>query len=154
MAPNGLKFTHSPHIDPLKRHCSALTIQSDPRGHFALLIDQVRKQENYENVLFQINNLSGNNIDLLKYVSKLDGMTVFQPMSVYKEKDDEKATQERILGNECFKKGNINQAFMHYSFSITKAVYPNKTNLEKDQVLLTYHIQSRIKLMKINLRFA
>ena len=51
-AQNGLQFTHSPSIDPLKRHCSVATIQSDPKGHFSTLVDQLRKQENFQNVLF------------------------------------------------------------------------------------------------------
>ena len=70
MSSNGLQFTHSPSIDPLKRHCSVATIQSDPKGHFSTLIDQLRKQENFQNVLLQINNLSGNNLELLKFVFK------------------------------------------------------------------------------------
>ena len=131
----GLKFTHSPSIDPLKRHCSAATIQSDPKGHFAMLIDQLRKQENYENVLLQINTFSGrNNLELLKFVSNLEGMSLFTPKVIFKGKDDELAIKERFVGNEAFQKGNFTQAFIHYSYSIMKADYPKQNNDEKDKV--------------------
>ena len=56
-APSGLMFTHSPSIDPLRRHCSIATVQSDPKGHFSALVDQLRKQENFQNVL-QVTNMS------------------------------------------------------------------------------------------------
>ena len=135
MSSNGLQFTHSPSIDPLKRRCSAATIQSDPKGHFSLLIDQLRKQENYENVLLQISNFAGNNMELLKYVSKLEGMSMFSPKSIYKQKDEEQATKERLVGNEYFKKGKVNQAFMHYSFSILRAVHSNPSSSENEKVI-------------------
>ena len=123
MSSNGLQFTHSQSIDPLKRHCSVATIQSDPKGHFSTLIEQLRKQENFQNVLLQISNFSGNNLELLKFVSQLDGMSIFSPKPIYKQKDEELATKERLAGNDYFKKGKVNEAFSHYSLSILKAVY-------------------------------
>ena len=128
MSSSGLQFTHSPSIDPFKRHCSIATIQSDPKGHFSTLIDQLRNQENYENILLQIGNFADNNLELLKYVSKLEGMSMFSPKPIYKQKDDELATKERLVGNEYFKKGKVNEAFMNYSFSILKAEYSKANN--------------------------
>ena len=135
MSSTGLKFTHSPSIDPLRRHCSAVTIQSDPKVHFCTLIDHLRKQENYENVLLQVNQHSHNNLELVKYVSQLEAMALFVPQSFYKNKDEELATKERLVGNEAFKKGNFIDAFKHYSFSIMKAVYPGSTNNTGEQVI-------------------
>ena len=131
MDSQGLKFTHSPSIDPLKRHCSVATIQSEPKGHFSRLIDQLRKQENFENVILQISSLVGNNFELLKFVSKLEGMSMFSPQSIYKKKDEELATKERLIGNDYFKKGKLNEAFDHYSLSIIKATYTSGTQNEK-----------------------
>jgi hypothetical protein len=102
------------------------TIQSDPKGHFSALIEQLRKQENFQNVLLQINNFSGNNLELLKYVSQLEGMAMFSPKPCYRQKDEELATKERLAGNDYFKKGKVNEAFTHYSLSILKAVYTDE----------------------------
>ena len=134
MSSSGLQFTHSPSIDPLKRHCSAATIQSDPKGHFCTLINQLRKQEKFENVLLQIKNLSGNNTELLKYVSKLEGMSMFSPKPFCKRKDDDLATKERLVGNEYFKKKKVNEAFVHYSLSILKAVHMDASSDKNEKV--------------------
>ena len=128
MSSNGLQFTHSPSIDPLKRHCSVATIQSDPKGHFSSLVEQLRKQDNFVNVLLQINTLSEDNLELLRYVSKLEGMSMFSPHPIYQQKNEELATKERMVGNEHFKKGKVNDAFAHYSLSIVKAQYTS-TNI-------------------------
>ena len=120
---SGLQFTHSPSIDPLKRHCSAATIQSDPKGHFSSLVDQLRKQENFQNVLLQINNFGENNTEILKFVSQMEGMSMFSPQPIFKRKDEELAIKERLIGNDLFKKGKIHEAFAHYSHSILKAEY-------------------------------
>ena len=145
MSSNGLQFTHSQSIDPLKRHCSVATIQSDPKGHFSTLIDQLRKQENFQNVLLQINNLSGNNLELLKFVSQLEGMAMFSPKPIYKEKDEDIATKERLAGNDYFKKGKINEAFSHYSLSILKAVYTD-TSRDKPGKVITKSFLIKISI--------
>ena len=130
-APSGLQFTHSPGIDPLKRHCSAATIQSDPKGHFSSLVDQLRKHENFQNILLQINNLKDNNSEILKFVSQMEAMSMFSPQPIFKKKDEEFAIKERLIGNDLFKKGKIHEAFVHYSHSILKAEY-SKTNGSKE----------------------
>ena len=59
MAPEtGLKMTHSNQIDPYRKVCSASTIQSDPNGYFAKIIDELKEKNNFENVLLQVRNLS------------------------------------------------------------------------------------------------
>ena len=136
-AQNGLQFTHSPSIDPLKRHCSVATIQSDPKGHFSTLVDQLRKQENFQNVLLQINNLKGNNAEILKFVSQMEGMSMFSPQPIFKKKDEEFSIKERLTGNEFFKKGKLQEAFAHYSHSILKAEY-NPIDGEKDRKVSTF----------------
>ncbi len=54
---NGFKMSHSPQIDPYRKICSALTIQSDPNGHFAKIVDQLKEKTNYENALLQVRNV-------------------------------------------------------------------------------------------------
>ena len=50
----GLQFTNSTQIDPLRRQCSLITLQSEPNGHFAKLIDHTREiTGNYINILLQ-----------------------------------------------------------------------------------------------------
>ena len=48
-----------------------------------------------------------------------------------KKKDEELATKERLIGNDYFKKGKLNEAFNHYSLSIIKATYTSGTQNEK-----------------------
>ena len=51
----GLEFTHSTQVDPLRKQCSLITLQSDPKGHFSKLITHLRQATgNYVNVLLQI----------------------------------------------------------------------------------------------------
>ena len=52
----GLKMTHSSQVDPLRKVCSLVTIQSDQRGHFSKIIDQLKEKINYENALLQVIN--------------------------------------------------------------------------------------------------
>ena len=51
--------------------------------------------------------------------------------SIYKKKDEDLATKERLIGNDYFKKGKLNEAFNHYSLSIIKATYTSGTQNEK-----------------------
>jgi hypothetical protein len=60
-ADKGLMFTNSGHIDPLRRQCSIVTLQSEVKGFFAKLFDHMRdKTGNYVNVLLQISEKSNN----------------------------------------------------------------------------------------------
>ena len=66
---HALKFTNSSHIDSLKKQCSIVTLQSDPRGHFGKLFDHLRQVTgNYINVLLQISQIDPK--DALSMVSK------------------------------------------------------------------------------------
>ena len=50
----GLQFGNSTQIDPLRRQCSLITLQSEPDGHFAKLINHTREiTGNYVNILLQ-----------------------------------------------------------------------------------------------------
>ena len=51
----GLTMSHSNQIDPYRKICSMATVQSDPKGHFAKIVQQIRETSNYENVLLQVN---------------------------------------------------------------------------------------------------
>ena len=50
----GLKFEHSSNVDPLRRKCSIATIQSDPDGHFATIIENIKEAGNYQNILLEV----------------------------------------------------------------------------------------------------
>ena len=50
----GLKMLHSNQIDTYRRICSETTIQSDPDGHFAKIVEQLREKSNYPNDLLQV----------------------------------------------------------------------------------------------------
>lgn len=122
--PSGLVFTHSPKIDPLRKHCSIATIQSDPRGHFVTIIEQIKKAGNYENVLLQLAKLE-DDLEILKYVANLEGMGMFAPKPIHHGKDNALSENLRLEGNEHFKKGNFKKSFESYSVSVMKAPYPD-----------------------------
>ena len=77
----GLDFTHSKHIDSHKQKCSLLTLQSDPRGQFAILVNHMRNVTgNYINVLLQISQMDARNaLELVKFASNVEGMPIFMP---------------------------------------------------------------------------
>jgi hypothetical protein len=50
----GLTMIHSNQIDNYRKICSQSTIQSDPKGQFANIINQLREKCNYENALLQV----------------------------------------------------------------------------------------------------
>ncbi len=50
----GLKMSQSNQIDTYRRICSETTIQSDPDGHFAKIVEQLREKSNYPNDLLQV----------------------------------------------------------------------------------------------------
>ncbi len=146
-ASEGLTFTHSNHIDTLKRQCSVLTIQSEPRGQFAVLINHMRKiTGNYVNVLLQISEKDPKDaLGIVKYASTVEGMAIVAPKSSFRPKNDVKAREFRakvgftnlinirisdpdftyfFQGNDCFKKGDFSGAFNNYSVAIINANYP------------------------------
>ena len=121
-----LKFTHSNNIDSLKRQCSLVTIQSDPRGQFSTLIDHMRNLTgNYVNVLFQISEMKVSDASaLIKFASRVEGMVIFVPKPFFKTKNNSEAAAAKEKGNLNFKKGNLRQAFREYSVAVVKAKYP------------------------------
>ena len=53
----GLTMTHSKQIDTYRKICSQSTIQSDPKGQFSMIINQLREKSNYENALLQVSDV-------------------------------------------------------------------------------------------------
>ena len=121
----GLQFNYSSNVNPLRKHCSIGTIQSDPNGHFATVLEQIKGAGNYENVLLQVTKIN-DNLDLFKYVSNLEGMGNFAPKPIHRQKELAFAESQRLEGNGAFKKGNFKQAFGHYSHAVMKAPYPDQ----------------------------
>lgn len=123
----GLQMTHSGHVDPLRRHCSIATLQSEPRGHFASLMDHLRTNTgNYVNVLLQVSQQKSD-LELVRYVASVEGMAFYSPRPFFPGKDSAMAEKERLVGNDHFKKANYAKAFMHYSVAVVKAKYPENT---------------------------
>lgn len=126
-----LQFTHSGHIDPLRRHCSLLTLQYDPKGHFSKLLDHLRKSTgNYVNILLQMSQLQNDPFEMLKFAANIEGMAIFLPKPVYMAKNDLEASTAREKGNEFYKKGDLKMAFAQYSAAIIKANYPDACTSE------------------------
>ena len=128
--PKGLNFQHSSNIDPLRRKCSIATIQSDPEGHFATVINEIKEIGNYQNVLLEVSKLQGDNLELLKYVANLEGMGKFGPKPIHRTKDLKYAEEQRAEGNAAFKKGDFKKAYGHYSHAVLKAPYPDQGSSE------------------------
>ncbi len=99
----GLQFTQSGHVDSLKKIGSSLTIQSEPKGHFATLINHMRNiTGNYVNILLQISEKNPRDaFAIVKYASTVEGMAIFTPRPVSKPKNDEMASNARAKVTEC-----------------------------------------------------
>lgn len=137
-----LKFTNSNQIDPLRRQCSLQTLQQDPIGHFAQIVEHVRQSTgNYVNVLLQMSQLT-NDYERIQFASSIEGMVIFLPAPVFKPKSDQEANQARQQGNLHYKKGQVQKAFMHYSVAVIKSVYP-KDELESSSTMLAYSLGNR-----------
>ena len=137
-----LKFTNSSHIDPLKRQCSLVTLQSDPRGHFGKFIQHLRQVTgNYINVLLQISQLSDpkDALAMVKFASNVEGMVIFLPKPIFKEKSDQEAAQAKAKGNDFYKKGDLLNAFRQYTLAVMRAKYPKEDNTE----MLAYALGNR-----------
>ena len=128
----GLQFTNSSHVDPYRQQCSLVTIQSDPRGHFAALFDHLRKiTGNYTNVLLQISQMDPQNaLAMIKFASGVEGMAIFLPKPVFKGKNASEAKEAKEKGNGFFKKGDVKNAFLQYSVAVIKAVYPDEKEIK------------------------
>lgn len=128
----GLKFTHSNHVDSHRQQCSLVTLQSDPRGYFANLLDHLRNRTgNYVNVLWQISQMEdpGDALRLIKFASNVEGMVIFTPNAVFKAKNHNEAAEAKEKGNMMFKKGDFRQAFTYYSVAVVKALHPENVSL-------------------------
>lgn len=128
---NGLKFTHSNHVDSHRQQCSLVTLQSDPQGYFAILMDHLRNRTgNYVNVLWQISQMDDpcDSLNLIKFASNVEGMVIFSPKAVFKAKNHNEAKEAKEKGNLMFKKGDFRQAFMYYSVAVVKAVHPENVS--------------------------
>ena len=139
-----LQFTNSNQIDPLRRQCSLQTLQQDPIGHFAQIVEHVRQSTgNYVNVLLQMSQLT-NDYERIQFASSIEGMVIFLPAPVFKPKSDQEADQARQQGNLHYKKGQVQKAFMHYSVAVIKSVYPKAADeLESSSTMLAYSLGNR-----------
>ena len=66
-----------------------------------------------------------NAYDMVKFAANIDGMAIFLPKQIYKAKNDLEAQEEREKGNQFFKKGDFQNAFLKYSMAVMKAEYPD-----------------------------
>ena len=94
----GLRFSNSNQIDPLKRQCSIVTLQSEKLGHFAKLIEHLRNfTGNYVNVLLQISKIDAKDaLAMVKFVCYVEGMAFFVPKPFFKSKNMEEAKGQLI----------------------------------------------------------
>ena len=122
----GLKFDESPGIDPFRKKCSIATIQSDPEGHFATILDEIKNAGNYQNILLQVSKIKCDSLELFKYVAGLEGMGRFAPKPIHRPKDLKFSEEQRLEGNAAFKKGDFKTAFGHYSLAVMRAPYPDQ----------------------------
>ena len=135
-----LQFTNSNQIDPMRQQCSLQTLQQDPIGHFAQIVEHLRKSTgNYVNVLLQMSQLK-NDYDRIQFASSIEGMVIFLPAPVFKPKSDQEAKEARQQGNAHYKKGQVQKAFMHYSVAVIKSVYPKP---DEESTMLAYSLGNR-----------
>ena len=141
---NSLEFTHSNHVDSLRRQCSLQTLQQDPKGHFGKIFDHLRKRTgNYVNVLLQMSQLNSD-WERIKFASGIEGMVIFLPQPVFKPKDDKIASEARERGNEEYKKGHIQKAFMNYSVAVINSQIPmDNDSSSPSSTMLAYSLGNR-----------
>ena len=135
-----LEFTHSNHVDSLRRQCSLQTLQQDPKGHFGQIFDHLRKRTgNYVNVLLQMSQLKSD-LERIKFAASIEGMVIFLPCPVFKPKDDRIASEARERGNGEYRKGHVQKAFMHYSVAVINAQIDSETS---PSTMLAYSLGNR-----------
>lgn len=108
----------SPTVDPVRQHCSQVTLQSEEKGHFANFANMVASANPDMISQFQKLDTDEERVMFCTMLNKVDHFTV-QP--IFKKKCADTARAKRTEGNEAYSKKRYKQAKILYTISAVKA---------------------------------
>jgi len=123
--------------DGYRQQCTIQTLQSDPKGCFGNLVQDIDK--NNPNMMEDFHKCSTDE-ERIFFCTMLQGIDKVQIKPVFKEKNAELAKSKRNEGNAAFGKKWYKQAMMLYSMSAMKAPYPGPNSCDDT---LAYAIANR-----------